>query len=109
MRAAVTRRPSVPLRTVERPQIAVFGRPLIPDADAILSKPFGVGIAAQEPDQFIDNAFKMHALGGENGKTLTEVKSQLTTEHRPVCQCPFYRPDQCPIPECLSVNPDKTA
>ena len=73
----------MPLRTVERTQIAVLGRPFIPNADAIFTQPLGIGIATQEPNQFIDDAFKVHALGRENRKSLLQIESELSTEHRP--------------------------
>ena len=74
--------PGAPLRTIERAQIAVLSRPFIPDADAVFTEPLGVGIATQKPNQFIDDTFKVNALGRENRKSLLQIKPELSTEHR---------------------------
>ena len=39
-----------------------------------------VGVAAQEPKQFVDDAFQVQLLGGEQGKTLFEIKTHLMSE-----------------------------
>ena len=41
-----------------------------------------VGVAAQEPKQFVDDAFQVQLLGGEQGKTLFEIKTHLMSEDR---------------------------
>ena len=72
----------MPLRTIQRTQVTFFGRPLIPNTDPIFAQPLSIGVAAQKPDQLVDDAFKMHPLGGQDGKPCREVESQLTPEDR---------------------------
>ena len=67
--------PRMPLRTIHRTQVAFFGRPLIPNTDPIFAQPLSIGVAAQKPDQLVDDAFKMHPLGGQDGKPCREVES----------------------------------
>ena len=53
--AAVRRRPGTPLFAVDRPQVAILIRPLVPDGDVVLVQIGDVGVALQEPQQFMDD------------------------------------------------------
>ena len=52
---AVRRGPGTPLLAVDRPQIAVFIRPLVPDSDVVFVQIRHVGVTLQEPQQFMDD------------------------------------------------------
>ena len=53
--AAVRRRPGTPLFAVNRPQIAIFICPLVPDSDIVFMQIRDVGVTLQEPQQFMDD------------------------------------------------------
>src|SRR5215470_16850692 len=80
--AAVRRRPRAPLVAVDRTEIAVLVGPFIPDAHAVLVEIFDIGIAAQEPEQLVDDGFDVQLLGGEKGKATPKVEAHLMAEDR---------------------------
>ena len=41
---------------------------------------FDVGVAGQKPQQFVNDGFEVHALGGNQGKALAQIKAQLMAE-----------------------------
>src|SRR3989344_2406129 len=47
--------PGRPLFAVNRPELSLLICPLVPDAHAVIIEIFDVGIAAQEPQQFVNN------------------------------------------------------
>ena len=47
--------PAPPLLAVDRPEIAVFISPFIPDADTVFLQIGDIRIAAEKPDQLMDN------------------------------------------------------
>lgn len=51
----VRRRPGTPLFAVDRPQVAIFICPLVPDGDVVVVQIGDVGVALQEPQQFMDD------------------------------------------------------
>src|SRR5262249_34867024 len=78
--AAVRRRPETPLPAIDWPEIAVFVRPLVPNCHAMLVEVTHVGRALQEPEQFVDDRFHVQLLGGDERKTLRQVKAHLAAE-----------------------------
>ena len=80
--SAVVVRPRSPLVSVHGAQFARRVGPLIPDAHPMFLEIMHVGVAAQEPKQFVDDAFQMQLLGGEQGETLFEIKTHLMSEYR---------------------------
>ena len=79
--SAVFRLPPTPLLAVHGPQVAVFIRPLVPDANAVFLQVLDVGIALEEPEQFVDDGGKVQLLGGDHRKSVCKVKSHLVTKH----------------------------
>src|SRR4051812_15531738 len=71
-----------PLIAIDGAKLALVVGPFIPDADATLLQPFHIGVAAQEPEQLIDDGFEMQLLRREERKALREAKAQLPAEHR---------------------------
>src|SRR5438093_5891971 len=80
-RTAVGGPPVAPLRPVNAAQIALLVRPLMPDRDAVLVQVFDVRVAAQEPEQFMDDRFEMELFGGEQRKTAGEREAGLSAEN----------------------------
>ena len=66
--------------TVHRPQFAVFIGPFIPDTHAMVFEIFDVGVAGDEPKQFIDDGFQVYFLGGQQRETVLKVKPHLVSE-----------------------------
>ena len=79
--AAVVARPRTPLIAVDVTQAAVGVGPFVPYAHAVLLKVGHIGVAAQEPQQFVDYRFEMELFGGEQGESVGEVESHLVAEH----------------------------
>ena len=65
---------------VDRPQLAVFVCPLVPDSHAVLLQVTHVGITLKEPQQFVDDRFQMQLLGSEQGKPFLKIEPHLMAE-----------------------------
>ncbi len=79
--ASVWGGPGPPLVAVDRAQVAVGVRPLVPDGDAVGVQPGQVGVAAQEPQQLAEHRPGVHPLSGEQREALAQVEAQLVTKH----------------------------
>ena len=77
---SVRSRPRPPLMPVHGAQIAVFIGPLIPDAHAVVFEILDVGIASNEPEEFVDDGFQVNLFGGQQRKTVLEVEPHLVAE-----------------------------
>ena len=55
--------------------------PLVPYTHPVFLQIAHVGIALQEPKEFIDDALEVDFLGGQKGKTLREVETHLMAEN----------------------------
>src|SRR5690554_4306428 len=80
--AAVVALPAAPLFAVDRPQVAVFEGPFVPDADFAFRQPGVVGGAFQEPQQFVDDAAQVHFFGGDKREAVLQVEADLSAEYR---------------------------
>ena len=59
-----------PLVSVDRPQVAVLIRPFVPDGDAVFLEVADVGVAGQEPQQFMDDGAQVQFLGRDQRKAV---------------------------------------
>jgi hypothetical protein len=73
--------PISPLVSIDRAQVALFVCPGIPDPNPVFLKIGYIGIAIEEPEQFMNNRFHMDLLGGNQGKTLRQIKAHLISEN----------------------------
>src|SRR5690606_18313535 len=78
---AVRAGPGTPLVAVHRPELPRRGRPLVPDGDAVLLQIGDVGVAPEEPQQFMDDGLEMDLLGGHQRKPLRQIEAHLVAEH----------------------------
>ena len=78
--AAVVIGPRAPLVAIDVSQTAVGVGPFVPDADAVVLQVFYVGVAVEEPQQFVDNRLEVQLLGGEQGETVGQVEAHLMPE-----------------------------
>jgi hypothetical protein len=85
-RASVGSAPITPLRSVDAAKISFGIRPFVPDRDAMLVQEFDIGIAAQEPEQFVNDRFEMQLFRGEQRETVLQWKRACApkTEYVPV-------------------------
>ena len=77
--------PIAPLRAVDATEISILVRPFIPDRDAMLVQVTHVGVAAQKPEQLVDDRFEMQLFRGEQRKSGTgrsQIETGLRTENR---------------------------
>ena len=82
--ASVGRRPAAPLVAVDRAEVAVRVRPLVPDRDAVGLEVRDVGVAAQEPEELVHDGLRVHLLRRQQRKPARQVEAHLVAEHRPV-------------------------
>ena len=80
--AAVARRPRAPLRAIDRAEIALLIGPFVPDGYAMVAQILDIGVAAQEPQQLMDDGAQMQLLGGDQRKTAREIEAHLMAEDR---------------------------
>lgn len=80
----------VPLRSVFRIFLrqAVFLEiilegPFVPDADIVIDEVFDVRITGEEPEEFMDDAFREDFFRGEKGKSFGEIAAELIAENAP--------------------------
>ena len=62
-------------------QVAVGIGPLVPDAYTALLKPVRVSVAVKEPEQLVNDGFKVQFLGGKERESLLKIESHLVSEH----------------------------
>jgi hypothetical protein len=79
--AAVGSGPRAPLRAVNRAQIAVLVGPFVPDAYAVFLEVGNIGIAAQEPEQFVNNGTQVQLFGGYQRKPFLQVETHLIAKN----------------------------
>lgn len=79
---AVCRSPGTPLSAVNRTEIAVLIRPLIPDRHFVVVKILDICVAVQEPEQFMNDRARMQLLRGDERKAFREREPHLVAENR---------------------------
>ena len=62
-------------------EVTIFIGPLIPDAHTIVLQVFHIGVASEEPQEFMDDRLEMQLLGSEAGETLLKVETHLVAKH----------------------------
>lgn len=79
-RAAVRSRPGAPLVAIDRTKIAVLVGPFVPDGDTVVLEILDVGVAGDEPKEFVDDGFEVNLFGGQKRETFGEVEAHLVAE-----------------------------
>ena len=67
--ASVLARPRAPLLTVNRPKVAIFVGPLVPDANLVFLKVGNVGFTFEKPQQLVNDGAEVELFGREARKT----------------------------------------
>ena len=73
--------PASPLPAVDRTQIPILRRPLIPDTHTILLQGGDVCGALQKPQEFVDDGTCVELLCGKQREPLAQIHSQLPPKH----------------------------
>ena len=79
--ASVGGAPVAPLRAIDAAKIAVPVRPFVPDRHLVFLQIADVGVAAQKPEQFVNDGAQMQFLRGENGEIFAQIKPRLRAEN----------------------------
>ena len=80
--AAVGRAPVAPLRAINAAEAAGFlVRPFVPNRHLVVVQIFYVRVAAQKPEQFVNDGAQVQLFGGEHGKIVAQIKPRLRAEH----------------------------
>lgn len=53
---------------------------VIPDMHPVVHEVFYIGIAGQEPEQFVDHALQKYFFGRQQGKALRQIEAHLMSE-----------------------------
>ena len=72
--------PRAPLLAVDGTKVAVLVGPFVPDAHPVGLQIGYVCVAAEEPQQFVDDGFQVQLLGSEQRKALVQVEAHLVSE-----------------------------
>ena len=80
--AAVRAFPGAPLLAVDRAEFAALVGPFVPDRDVVGLEIGDVGLAIEEPDQFVDDRTQMQLLGRDQRKALRKIEAKLAAEQR---------------------------
>ena len=80
--AAVGCLPRAPLLAVDRPEVAVFVGPFVPDRDVLLLQIGDISIALEKPQELADYRAQVKVFGGQTGKAIGEGEAQLIAESR---------------------------
>src|SRR3972149_4541858 len=65
----IRRSPGTPLLAINRAEIALPVRPFVPERYTVFLEIADIGVALQEPQQFVDDGFHVAFLGGDQWKT----------------------------------------
>lgn len=74
--------PSPPLLAVDRPEVALWIRPFVPDRHLIVMEISDVRVAFQEPQKFVEDRARRELLRGNERETLGEMEPHLPAEDR---------------------------
>ena len=66
--------------TIDGSQFAILIRPLVPDADAIRFQVSDIGVAREEPEEFMDDGFQMQLLRRHHRKAVRQIVARLPAE-----------------------------
>ncbi len=72
--------PAAPLLSVHGTEIALRIRPFVPNADAVRLQIVDIGVALEEPEQFMDDGLDVDLFRRDERKTLRKVETHLVTE-----------------------------
>ena len=73
--------PIAPLGAIDRTEVTLRVGPFVPDADLMVVQVPDVGVAAEHPQQLVDDGLQVHLLGGDQREALLEVETHLVAEH----------------------------
>ena len=74
--------PVAPLRAVDPAEITLLVGPFVPDRDSLLLKVADVGVAAQKPEELMNDRFEMQLFRREKRKAVAQIEAGLCTENR---------------------------
>ena len=74
-------RPASPLVAVDRTQFAVRVGPFVPDRDSGLLQRPHVRLAAQEPEELVDDGLRVHLLRRQQREAFGQREAHLVAEH----------------------------
>src|SRR5690606_13807054 len=89
------------LPAIYRSKLAVGIRPFVPDADPVIGEVPDIGVAAQKPEQFVDDAANMQLFGGHERKALRQVEPELIAENALRSGTRPVGPDHAPVEDML--------
>ena len=78
--AAIGSSPIAPLRAVDAAQVAVLVRPFIPNRHAVFIEIFDIRVAAQKPEQLMDDGLEVDFLCRDERETVLQWKTHLRAE-----------------------------
>ena len=55
--------------------------PFVPNGDTVFVQPLDIGLAAQEPEQFVKDGFGVDLFGGQQGERSSKRAANLRAKH----------------------------
>lgn len=77
---AVGASPRAPLMAVDGAEVAIGVGPLVPDGDLVVVEVLDVGVALEEPEEFVDDGAEVKFFGSEERESIVEVEAHLVAE-----------------------------
>lgn len=65
---------------VDRAEVAFGVGPFVPDGDIVLVEVGDVGVASEEPEEFVDDGAGVDFFGGDEGEAVGEVVADLAAK-----------------------------
>ncbi len=94
--------PVAPLRAVNPAEITLLVGPFIPDRDSLLLEVADVRVAAQKPEQLVNDRFEMQLFRREEREAVAQIEAGLGAENR-------KRTRSSPIAPRSSLSPGRAA
>src|SRR5207237_10149643 len=69
--------PGAPLGSINSTEIAVRVRPFIPNRHAVLVEVLNICVAAEKPEQFVDDRLEVQFLGGNKRESILKRETRL--------------------------------
>src|SRR5262249_2958415 len=74
--------PRPPLSAVDRTELSVCVRPLVPDSHPVLVEVADVCVSSQKPEQLVDDRLQMKLLRSQQRETFAEIEPHLIAKGR---------------------------
>jgi hypothetical protein len=72
--------PGAPLMPIDRAQLAFLVSPFVPDRHLVVAQVLNIGVAAEEPEQLMNDGAQVGLLGRHKGEAGAQIKTALVAK-----------------------------